>query len=735
MIFKFKSRKQIKTVLLFEAILLPSCVVLLFLLGKVWAPAGWNRFDYQILDFFYKYAVQHGYGPPRSDRIVYMTITDDSYKYFGKNSLDRAALARVNEALAEFGAAAVAYDIIFARPSTSEVDQRFLASLQQLGVVYLPIGLDLRASGMQSFEWGEGRAYERLRTQLRQLRARGVARPLSAAQALMQLDDFALAAFNTGHIFAASDSDGVYRHLPLLFQIDMSYLPALTLSMFLDAVKVPFEALTVEWGRTITIPAIPGSTLTRDVVVPIDEHGRAFVPYPQMWDRDFERMSVDGLLQYIEDVDLRGNLQEFFENKFVFIGDVSTGISDLGQTPLERHVPLIAMHTAFMNALLSNSFYRQWSFRETVGLIGAIGLLIGAAALLQASAILYVTGGLILLGLMALTWVQCVHFALLPIATVSGGFLYIFFGLVMGLEVAIARDQAFIRDAFAKYVSEKVVNELVLHPELLHLGGEERVLSVLFTDIADFTTISEHLSPQELVYLLNEYLTAMTTIVLEEGGIIDKYVGDSIMAEFGAPLPIPQNADLAVRTALRMQGRLQELRPKWVKEGLPEVHCRVGINTGPMIVGNIGSDQVFNYTVIGDAVNLASRLEGANKHYKTMVMISEFTHNALTPNVFRTRLLDVVRVKGKSQAVKVYEVYGEVSDPIPPKDLLYYQTYTAAFEAYLGCRFDVAHAQFSSALTLRPNDTAALEMLARIDDLDPEALPDDWDGALTLETK
>lgn len=715
---------------LLEAILVPSVVLLLLVFDK-----ARTKLDSQMLDLIYKWVIQHRDGLPRSPRIVYVTITDESYRYFGKNTLDRAALARVNEALAQFGVAAVAYDIIFGYPSTPEADQRFIASLQQLGVAYLPIGFDPISPSPQSFQWWEGPGYEHLRRQLRQPREQGRGRPFYAARALMQLDEVALAAPRTGSITAASDADGVYRHLPLLFKVDTGYLPTLTLAMFLDVMQVPFEAITVEWGRTITIPPHPGSLLPHALRIPIDAHGRAFVPYPQMWGRDFENMSVHGLFRYLEDADLQGNVQEFFEDKLVFIGDVSTASRDVGHTPLEQNTPLIAMHTAFMNALLTQSFYRQWSFWEVVGLICLIALLVGCAALFQASAVLYVTGVLILLSLVALTWMQCLSFAFLPIVTVLGGFLSIFFGVVIGLEVAIARDQAFIRNAFAKYVSEKVVNELVLHPELLHLGGEERVLSVLFTDIADWTTLSEKLSPPELVRLLNEYLTAMTSIVLEEGGMIDKYVGDAIMAEFGAPLPVPQHADLAVRTALRMQRRLQELRPKWVKEGFPEVHCRAGINTGPMIVGNIGSEQVFNYTVIGDAVNLASRLEGANKHYKTMVMISEFTYNALTPGVFRTRLLDVIRVKGKSQAVKVYEVYGEMAEAIPQHDLLYYQTYTAAFEAYLARQFDVAHAQFSAALTLRPNDTAALEMLARIDELDPDALPDDWDGALTLDTK
>jgi adenylate cyclase len=733
MIFKFKSRKQIKFIVLLEFILLLSMVPLWFLLGKYL-----TSLDSQVLDLFYTQAIQHGSGPERSPRIVYVTITDDSYTYFGKNILDREVIAPVNEALAQFGVAAVAYDIIFARPSTSQADQRFADSLGLLPAVYLPLGLEPLSSAQQPFQWQGDAAYERLRTQLCQPHEQGRGRPFYAAHALMQLDDFAEVTSHTGHISASPDPDGVYRHLPLLFKVDTGYLPALALTLFLDAVRVPCEALTVEWGRTLTVPALPGSTLSRDVVIPIDAHGRVFVPYPQVWGSDFKNVPIYILLQYLDDIDLRGNLREFFENKFVFIADTSTGIADAGQTPFESNVPLVAMHTALMNALLTDSFYRQWSFSEVVGLLGLLAILIGCAALLQASRGLYVTGGLSALGLIALTWVACLHFTLLPIVTVASGFAYLFFGLVLGLGVALNRERAFIRNAFAKYVPEPVVNELLRHPELLdQLGGEERVLSVMFTDIADFTTLSEQMAPrpQELVRLLNAFLQEMTPIVLEEGGLIDKFVGDAIMAQFGAPLPLPHHADVAVRTALRMQRRLEVLRPQWVSQGWPEVHCSVGINTGPMVVGNIGSDQRIDYTAIGDAVNLASRLQGANKHYKTMVMISEFTYQALSPGLFHTRLLDVIRVKGKSQAVKVYEVYGETSDPISPEDLQYYQAYTAAFEAYLARRFDLAHTQFTTALAVRPSDAAAHEMLERIASLDPEKLPDDWDGAMTFETK
>jgi adenylate cyclase len=207
------------------------------------------------------------------------------------------------------------------------------------------------------------------------------------------------------------------------------------------------------------------------------------------------------------------------------------------------------------------------------------------------------------------------------------------------------------------------------------------------------------------------------------------------MAEFGAPLPIPHHADMAVRTGLRMQQRLQELRKIWVQDDFPALRCRVGINTGSMVVGNAGSEQVFDYTVIGDAVNLASRLEGANKYYGTGVLISEFTYNALSPSMFRTRLLDVIRVKGKSQAVKVYEVYGETSDPTTADESGYYEIYQRAFEAYLGRDFATARRQFLQAACLRPCDLATQGMLERLDALDPEHLPDDWDGAITYTTK
>jgi adenylate cyclase len=725
-----KSRKLVKLIAFLAA---GSFSAILLLLGV--RSSIWTEWDYKLLDVFYRQAIKYNQGPPISPRIVYLVITDDSYNYFGKSILDRSDLAGVNHALSELGVEAVGYDIIFARPSRGDSDRRFKSSIEQLRRVYLPIGLAYSAK-RRPFKWGKGIAYERLQSDyLGKPVEKGVSNPFYAHDALLQADVFSKAACNSGHISAHIDPDGVYRHIIMLLKIDDRYFPTLALSMFLDYAGVPLEQIVVHWGKEIIIPAKKGGLLDDEVIIPIDDRGRAFIPFVRTWDKDFKKMEAQALLQYFENEDLRGNLLDFFEGKFLFVGDVSVGTSDLGQIPIEKDVPLIMLHTAMFNGMLTNTFYRKKSPRHVIAVIFIIGIFLGVSALPKSSWPLYGAGAVILSGLVGLTVFHFIHFHLFPIATTGLAFLFIFVTLVIGLEVAVSRERAFIKNTFSRYMPEKVVNHLLDRPELLKLGGEERVVSVLFSDIQDFTNISEKMPAPDLVNLLNEYLTQMTDIVLAEGGIIDKYQGDALMAEFGVPIAAPNHADMAVRTGLKMQRRLNELRQEWNLRGLPALYCRIGINTGPMIVGNMGSDHILDYTVMGDAVNLASRLEGANKRYGTFLLVSEFTCEYLTPGAFKTRILDVIKVKGKSKAVKVFEVYGEISDPIDPARESYCRTYHEAYEAYLSRNFARALDKFHSALSLKPDDIAAGEMVARIHSLEPGELPADWDGSITLTTK
>lgn len=695
----------------------------------------WFEYDFRALDFFFRRAVAHGLGPKQSPQIVFVTITDATYNSLGRTSLDRGYMADVNDALSSLDIEALGYDLIFSRAGDADSDARFERSLRRMGSAYLPIGLGFSESA-SSFKWEDGQSFRRLRSEyIRKPVEAGTGKPFHATRALMQCDLFSDASRSSGHISALSDSDGVYRHMIMLLKVGDAYFPTLSLSMFLDYARVPFEKVLVEWGSRIVIPADGGSLLEKDVVIPIDERGCAYVPFPGEWDRTFKKMEVFSLLQRMDDRNLRGNLTDFFEGRFILLGDVSTGSADLGHTPLESDAPLILLHASMLNGMLTNEFYAKWSNGEVAAFMLALCVLMTLSALMRSSWFLYGTGAFVGLGLAGFTWLQFIHFRLFPVVSAEAGSVAMFLGLVATLELATGRERTFIKNAFSRYVPAKVVDILVAHPETLKFGGEERVMTVLFSDLEGFTSISEKISPTQLVQLLREYLTEMTNIVLAHGGIIDKYEGDAVMAEFGAPLPLPDHAERAVKAALSMQNRLKELRGNWSGRGLPALKCRVGVNTGPMIVGNMGSEQVFDYTVLGDAVNLASRLEGANKRYNTFLMISESTFQCLPAGRFRTRVLDVIRVKGKSKPVKVFEVYGEASDPVDPRDELYYRTYEEAFGLFLARDFGEAEKSFREALEIRPGDPACMDILERIEEWESRELPPDWDGSIALTSK
>jgi len=296
------------------------------------------------------------------------------------------------------------------------------------------------------------------------------------------------------------------------------------------------------------------------------------------------------------------------------------------------------------------------------------------------------------------------------------------------------QEKKMLRGAFAHYVPEKVVQEIINNPDTLQLGGEEREITVIFSDVAGFTSISEQLTPAELVLLLNEYLTAMTNIVLENNGIIDKYEGDAIMAEFGMPVPNDDHPQAACRTALKMQHKLVEMRKKWKAEGKPELEARVGINTGDVIVGNMGSDTVFDYTVMGDPVNLGSRLEGANKMYNTFIMISEFTHEYVK-NDFYARPLDLIRVKGKSKPVEVFELIAEINDDIDSKYLEMLTAYQKGIDFYRIREWRSAIESFDFCLQLLPDDYPSKLYRKRCLEFKINDPGPNWDGVFTMTTK
>ncbi|MCK4561075.1 MAG: CHASE2 domain-containing protein [Calditrichia bacterium] len=295
-------------------------------------------------------------------------------------------------------------------------------------------------------------------------------------------------------------------------------------------------------------------------------------------------------------------------------------------------------------------------------------------------------------------------------------------------------EKKMITGAFAHYVPAKVVDQILADPEKLSLGGEEREVTVMFTDVAGFTSLSERLTPAELVKLLNEYLTEMTDTVLAHDGIIDKYEGDAIMAEFGVPVPYDNHAFMACKTAIEMQKKLIKLREKWEKEGKPELRARIGINTGVVIVGNMGSRDVFDYTVMGDHVNLGSRLEGANKFYGTEIMISEFTYDYIKDE-FHTRELDLIRVKGKDKPIKVFQLIKSKKEKVSEDFLKMLDVYNKGIQHYKIQEWSEAIDCFEACLNYVPEDPPSVEYRSRCIEFKFNSPGPDWDGITVMKEK
>jgi adenylate cyclase len=302
---------------------------------------------------------------------------------------------------------------------------------------------------------------------------------------------------------------------------------------------------------------------------------------------------------------------------------------------------------------------------------------------------------------------------------------------VVSHYLSVRREKRFIRQAFSTYVSPELVSQLIRERKSLHLGGEETEITAFFSDIQGFTTISEKLSPRELVALLNDYLTEMTDILLKYGGTVDKFEGDAIVAFFGAPTQLPTHADVACQCAMAMQDRLGQLKEAWAVQERPELHTRIGLCTGLAVVGNMGSKNRLDYTMMGDTPNTASRLEGANKVYGTRILVCDSTAKA-SPSI-QFREVDSVRLKGKKNAVSLYEPIA-TADKMNPQDDQRLKAYQKALRAYRHGEWQTAVDGFSRCLVLDPQDGPSRVMKARCE-LFSRNPPLSWEGVFSLTDK
>jgi adenylate cyclase len=302
------------------------------------------------------------------------------------------------------------------------------------------------------------------------------------------------------------------------------------------------------------------------------------------------------------------------------------------------------------------------------------------------------------------------------------------------------KEKLALKGAFSKYVNPEIVKQITEHPENLHLGGTKLPVTVLFTDIAHFTTISENLTPESLVALLNEYFDAMSEVILAQGGTLDKFEGDAIMAFFGAPIHYPDHAIRAANAAVGMRHKLNELLKKWASdaplpggEKKPVIDFRCGLSSGDVIVGNVGSKERFEYTVMGDIVNLGSRLEGANKKYSTNTMVSEATY-LLIKDSFEGRELDTIRVVGKNKPIKVYEILSHKGE-LPADAMSLLQSYNEGITLYHSRKYAEGLEKFKQILQKFPADGPSKMYVQRCEVLRDFPRPADWDEVFEMGSK
>jgi adenylate cyclase len=617
-------------------------------------------------------------------------------------------------------------DLARVSPEVRRRDELAIARFS-LGQIFDPQAIVAGPGGLPRRDWHPA-ASEKIRFS-RNLRA------IESVQAPLPV--IASAVHHLGLIDAEQDGDGAMRHYALLTRLGDRFVPSLALAtaaVALDAEIAPLMS-SVHSGGLDGVGLYRGDKdggLRREI--PLDPWtGLHLVNYPgaaldavrgrPLYDRLSFADATDGSF---DPVRVRG--------KVVLVGATATGTFDQRVTPFDSFLPGVYTHAAVVDSILSGNLFVQTSGVAVceIALVLAMAILFGLfvprfrtfaqVGFMIAMALAYVAldFGLFRRGLV-LTSVT----PLLEMVSLC-------FGTIFYNYVTVDREKRQIRTAFQHYLTQSVMEEMLKHPEKLKLGGDKRDLTVLFSDIRGFTTISERLPPEELVRTLNEYLTPMTDLVFKHQGTLDKYMGDAIMAIWGAPLPQEDHAFKACQAAVEMLSRLAELRQRWREQGRPDITVGIGINSGPMSVGNMGSDMRFDYTVMGDNVNLGSRLEGANKAYGTQIIISEFTFARVRGKVV-ARELGSVRVKGRKKPVGIHELRG-IGQPTA-SDAATLAAFEQGLAAYRSQSWDEAEACFRKVAEAWADDGPSIHYLEDVARKRLEPPGDGWDGIYEMKTK
>jgi adenylate cyclase len=536
------------------------------------------------------------------------------------------------------------------------------------------------------------------------------------------LEIFTSAAHASGFFSVAADQDGVVRWMPLIIECAMDIFPPLAVAstwLYLDQPQ-----LMVNVARY----GVEGIKMG-ERFIPTDENGQLFINYlgPP---KTFPHFSISDILS--------GKLPKgTFKEKLVLVGATAMGTHDLRSTPFSPLYPGVEIHATVIDNILTQNFITRprWSMIYDLLIIILLGTLIGIA-LPRTSAMkgLFIASGLFILHILVARWLFVNSRVWLNIVYPLLVLVITYTALTLYHYMTEERERRKVKGAFKHYVSHDVIEEMLKEPGRLQLGGEEKVITVLFSDLAGFTSYSERYAPREMINILSEYFENMTEQIFAHQGTLKEYVGDELMAIFGAPVEQADHAKRACATALAMRDRLQAMRRDWAEIGRPALRARTGINTGPMLVGNIGSKYRFAYGALGDHVNLRSRLEGLNKVYGTEILLSETTAE-LAQGSFRFREMDLVRVKGRKQPVRIYELVDNFEAQIPKEKEQSLSEFAAGLEAYRQQFWEEARGLFEQSLALWSEDTASRVMAERCQIYQEMPPPEEWDGVFEMKTK
>jgi adenylate cyclase len=617
-------------------------------------------------------------GPrPGNPQVAVVAIDEKSLAALGRWPWPRAVLAEIVRRLSDAGAATIAFDIILTEPQKSgelevatriaerlraqgaggtvtreleriiadaDHDRRLATAIEASGRAILAVQFTLRPDAPAEPPARQGQPLKSAFVSFRNYPERGLYPPPSAEGAGFPIPPLLAAAQSLGHVNMLADDDGVTRWEALVVEHRGHYYPSLALEAVRVAAGIDKFEERLAFGRAVELGGI---------AVPIDARARVLVDYA----------GPPGTFEHLSAVDvLRGRVPpEKIKDRIIFIGATAEGTYDLRVTPFSPVFPGVEKHANVAGNLIEGRFIVRPVWVEFVELAGILVLpLLLAWGLPRfrpvASLVVALGVGLVLFGAVHAAFR---HGLWLPIVYPSLAIALTFVGITVYRFLTEERQRLYTKRAFQQYVSPEVVEQIVAEGATLTFGGEIRTVTVLFSDLRDFTGYTERHDPQDVVQTLREHFTRMTDCILAERGTLDKYIGDGIMAIFGAPVALPDHAERACRAALTMVAAVEQMGQKQAAEGREPFRIGIGINTGEAVVGNLGSEQLFDYTVVGDVVNLGARLESLNKEYKTSrpIIISDATYEAAR-GVVEVRHLGEVTVRGKSRPVVVYELVG-----------------------------------------------------------------------------